>query len=91
MKFSIATAVLAATFALAACDRPETADRPAGTGSTSSTQGPKDTSAAQTQNTPAGLPRPSDAEKERGSNKVQQGQIDPKQREQHRDFERSGK
>ncbi len=86
MKFSTATAILAATFALAACDRPQTAERPAGTGSTS--QGPRDTSAVQTPNTPAGLPRPSAEEKERESNKPQQGQVDPKQREQHRDFQR---
>jgi hypothetical protein len=93
MNFSIATAVIAATFALAACDRPQTAaDRPAGTGSsaaTSSSQGPKDTSAVRTPNTPAGLPSPSAAEKERESNKPQQGQVDPKQREQHRDFQQS--
>jgi hypothetical protein len=86
MKFSFATAVLAATFAVAACDRPDpVVDRPAGTGST---QGPKDTSPSQTQNSPANLPRPSEAEKERESNKPQQGQVDPKQPEQNRDFKR---
>ena len=86
MKFSIATALLAAAFALSACDRADApADRSAATGST---QGPKDTSAAQTQNSPANLPKPTEGEKDRESNKPQQGQVDPKQPEQHRDFQR---
>ncbi|MGQ0653722.1 MAG: hypothetical protein ACT4P4_15875 [Betaproteobacteria bacterium] len=86
MKFSIATAIVAAAFALAACDRPDNpTPRSAATGST---QGPKDTSAVQTPNTPANLPKPTEAERERESNKPQQGQVDPKQSEQHRDFQR---
>lgn len=87
MKFSIATALVAAAFALAACDRPaEPTPRSAATGGT---QGPKDTSTVQTPTTPANLPKPTEAEKERESNKPQQGQVDPKQPEQHRDFKRS--
>ena len=92
MKFSIATALVAAAFALAACDRPaDPTARSAATGSSAAaggTQGPKDTSAVQTPNTPANLPKPSEAERERESNKPQQGQVDPKQPEQHKDFQR---
>jgi len=92
MKFSIATALVAAAFALAACDRPDTpTERSAATGSSAaagSTQGPKDTSAVQTPNTPANLPKPTEADRERETNKAQQGQVDPKQAEQHRDFQR---
>ena len=87
MKLSIATALVAAAFALAACDRPDTpTTRSAATGST---QGPKDTSATQTPNTPANLPKPSEAERDRESNKPQQGQVDPKQPEQRKDFQKT--
>ena len=93
MKFSIATALLAAAFALTACDRNENpAPRSAATGSSAtagSTQGPKDTSAVQTPNSPANLPKPSEAERDRESNKPQQGQVDPKQPEQTKDFKRN--
>lgn len=92
MKFSIATALVAAAFALAACDRNNaTTPRSAATGSsaaTGNTQGPKDTSAVQTPNTPANLPKPTAAEKERESTKSQQGQVDPKEPAQNRDFQR---
>ena len=71
-------------FALAACDR-----------NTTTTPSPKtDTSSAVPQAaagssaTPANRGTPSTAEKREGSN-PQQGQVDPKHAEQHRDFQSS--
>jgi hypothetical protein len=45
--------------------------------------------AAGSSTTPANTPAPSAAEKREGSN-PQQGQVDPKQAEQHRDFQQRG-
>lgn len=72
--------------ALAGCDRtpderakaapPSTSS--AGTGGTASTP-----------STPANAGTPSEGERKTGSNPVQ-GQVDPKQREQHKDFQHRG-
>lgn len=70
---------------LAACDRnpnpsqSKTTTPPAGAGSSSAT----------TPNTPANAGTPSQAEKKDGSNPVQ-GQVDPKQGAQHKDFQQKG-
>lgn len=79
--------VLALSFALlAACDRGEDR-RPAGTGSSAApAAGSSANTEAPTRQSPANLGTPSAAEKERESNKPQQGQVDPKQPAQQRDF-----
>jgi len=72
---------------LAGCDR-----KPNPTPSTGATP-PADTagtgSSANTPGTPANLGTPSAAEKKEGANPVQ-GQVDPKQPEQHKDFQQKG-
>jgi hypothetical protein len=75
---------------LAACDRtPE--ERAKVTPPTSSPAGAGGTATRQsdTPTTPANAGTPSEAEKNTGSNPVQ-GQVDPKQREQHKDFQQRG-
>ncbi|MGH8639215.1 MAG: hypothetical protein ACREUZ_18930 [Burkholderiales bacterium] len=78
---------------LAGCDRnatptpatgatPAPASTPAPAGSGSSAQ-------SNTPSTPANAGTPSAAEKQEGSNPTQ-GQVDPKQKEQHRDFQMKG-
>ena len=72
---------------LAACDRnPEPRSTatppPAGSGATSAPSG-------SLPNTPANAGTPSAAEKREGSNPTQ-GQVDPKQSEQHKDFQQRG-
>lgn len=84
----VSLAVALALGALAGCDRPSTSSQskgtppaatpPAGTGSSSATP-----------STPANVGTPSTAEKKEGSNPVQ-GQVDPKQGEQHKDFQQKG-
>jgi hypothetical protein len=91
----VSIAVALALGALAGCDRtspssqskgtspattaPATTPPPAGAGSSSAT----------TPSTPANTGTPSTAEKKEGSNPVQ-GQVDPKQGEQHKDFQQKG-
>ena|SRR5688572_18544926 len=75
--------VLAA--ALVACDR-QSNNPPAGTGT--STPSTASSGSGQT-NSPANAGAPSAAEKKHGGNPVQ-GQVDPKQGEQHRDFQQKG-
>lgn len=92
MKPTILTiAIAVALGALAGCDRtpqerakqtpPTTTTQPAGSGS----------SAAQsnTPSTPANVGQPTQAEKTDGANPTQ-GQVDPKQAEQHKDFQHRG-
>jgi uncharacterized lipoprotein len=83
----VATAL--ALGALAGCDRkPE----PRTTVTTPPSQAGSGTSTAPsgtTQNTPANAGTPNAAEKREGSNPVQ-GQVDPKQPEQNKDFKQSG-
>jgi hypothetical protein len=85
----VSIAVALALGALAGCDRnpnpsqskttPPATTPPAGTGSSSST----------TPSTPANAGTPSTAEKKDGANPVQ-GQVDPKQGEQTKDFQQKG-
>jgi hypothetical protein len=80
---AIATAL--ALGALAGCDRtPDQRAAPAGTGGSAPT-----TPQANTPSTPANAGAPSAAEKKDGSNPTQ-GQVDPKQGEQHKDFQQKG-
>ena len=75
----VATALALGT--LAGCDRkPE--QRPASAGSSAVPQ-------STTPTTPANTGTPSAAEKKEGSNPVQ-GQVDPKQPEQNKDFQQKG-
>src|SRR5262245_31942568 len=75
--------------ALAGCDRP--ANQPAGTGASAPTQSSPPTSPqSSTPTTPANVGQPqSQAEKQEGANPTQ-GQVDPKQAEQHKDFQHKG-
>ena len=85
MQLRLLTTCVVAALALAACgkdDRPKTA--PASGGSTA-TQQPQ----ASTPTTPANIGEPSAAEKREGAN-PQQGQVDPKESAQHRDFQQKG-
>jgi hypothetical protein len=81
----VSIAVALALGALAGCDRNSnpspsgTTAPPAGTGSSSAT----------TPSTPANVGTPSAGEKKDGSNPVQ-GQVDPKQGAQHKDFQQKG-
>ena len=84
----VSIAVALALGTLAGCDRnpnpnpsaTKTTPPPAGTGSSSATATP---------GTPANVGTPSAAEKKEGANPVQ-GQVDPKQGEQHKDFQQKG-
>jgi hypothetical protein len=72
---------------LAGCDR-----NPTPTPKTSATPpaaGTAGTGSSTTPTTPANAGTPSQAEKKEGSNPTQ-GQVDPKQGEQHRDFQQKG-
>jgi hypothetical protein len=80
--------VLAA--ALVACDR-QSNNPPAGTG-TSTPPATSSSGSGQTSgqtNAPANAGAPTMAEKKHGANPVQ-GQVDPKQGDQHRDFQQKG-
>ena len=83
----VSIAVALALGALTGCDRnpnpsqSKTTPPPAGTGSSSAT--------TTTPSTPANAGTPSAAEKKEGANPVQ-GQVDPKQGEQHKDFQQKG-
>jgi hypothetical protein len=89
MKTFLVTAATAfALAALAGCDRNPEQQRPgttppaqAGAGATGSQ--------SSTPTTPANVGTPSEAEKREGSNPVQ-GQVDPKHRPQHKDFQQRG-
>jgi len=83
----VSIAVALALGALTGCDRnpnpsqSKTTPPPAGTGSSSAT--------TTTPSTPANAGTPSAAEKKEGANPVQ-GQVDPKQGEQTKDFQQKG-
>jgi hypothetical protein len=85
---ALATALALGT--LAGCDRTPD-ERAKATPSTTSPAGAGGTAARQsdTPTTPANAGTPSEADKKTGSNPVQ-GQVDPKQREQHKDFQQRG-
>jgi outer membrane protein OmpA-like peptidoglycan-associated protein len=81
---SKALVVAAALAALSACDK-ATDSRAGAQKAPGASAG-----ASQTPSTPANLPAPtSQAEKREGANPVQ-GQVDPKEREQHKDFQQKG-
>jgi hypothetical protein len=78
--------VAAAVAALAACDK--SADERAR--DTSKVDPSATTGASQIPTTPANLPKPATQdEKREGANPVQ-GQVDPKEREQRKDFQQKG-
>jgi len=80
--FVISIAIALGAVLPAACDRPSQA--PAERGAAKAP--PPPTAPNATPTTPANTATPSPAEKAEGSNPVQ-GQVDPKQVEQHRDFQ----
>lgn len=92
----VSLAVVLALGTLAGCDRnPNPSQSKAGT-TPPTTSAPANTppagtgaSSATTPNTPANVGTPSQAEKKEGSNPVQ-GQVDPKQGAQHKDFQQKG-
>jgi hypothetical protein len=89
MKLMLTAALVLSLTALAACDRPRTDPQPktgAASGATSE-QGPKREAAMPSNPANAGVPTP--GEKREGSNPVQ-GQVDPKQPDQQRDFKQGG-
>ena len=100
MRLSFLFAAAALSLA-AACDRDEpTRASPAGSAPATASSAPAPSSppsssasagaSATTPTTPANVGAPgSDAQRKEGTNPVQ-GQIDPKQREQHRDFQQRG-
>ena len=82
------TLFIATAFALGAaagCDRKAPEQRTPATPPSSQAG----TGATSTPNTPANVGQPSQAEKKDGANPVQ-GQVDPKQGEQHKDFQQKG-
>jgi hypothetical protein len=89
MKTTLLTlAVAAALAAVAGCDRtPE--QRAKQTPPSSAAGGGTSTPQANTPSTPANAGTPSAAEKREGSNPTQ-GQVDPKQQPQHKDFQQRG-
>lgn len=89
MKTTLLTlAVAAALAAVAGCDRaPE--QRTTQTPPTSSAAGGTAAPQANTPSTPANVGTPSSAEKREGSNPVQ-GQVDPKDGPQQKDFQQRG-
>jgi hypothetical protein len=74
--------------ALTACDRPSNTP-PAGAGTTTESSSTYSSSGSGQTVSPAGTAAPTMAEKKHGGNPVQ-GQVDPKQAEQHRDFQQKG-
>lgn len=92
-KTLVATTVFAL---LAACgEKPSDtgSDRAAASGragsSSAASGGASQAQPSATPNTPANLGQPSSQEKREGAN-PQQGQVDPKERAQHRDFQQRG-
>ena len=88
----LAVAAALALGTLAACDRsPNPEQRPATTppASTAPAAGTAGTGSSTTPGTPANMGTPSSAEKQEGRNPVQ-GQVDPKQPEQQKDFQQKG-
>ena len=80
--------VLAAAALIAGCDRPSEGDKAPPRADTPTA--PPAQARVNTPTTPANIGQPnSPAEKKEGANPVQ-GQVDPKQAEQHRDFQQKG-
>ena len=88
----ILTLIAAVSLAFAAgCDRNTTTTPSPKTdvSSKADTASPLPSAAAGSSTTPANAGKPSAAEKREGANPTQ-GQVDPKQAEQHRDFQHKG-
>ena len=92
MKTTILTAAIALAFGgLAACDRgPEDRSSAAAGGTQARTETAPSTPAANTPTTPANIGQPQSQEEKRGGANPVQGQVDPKQGEQHKDFQTGG-
>jgi hypothetical protein len=89
MKTPILTLAIAlALGTLAACDR-NSNPTPRATSATPSPSAPAGTGSSATPSTPANTGTPSSADKAQGSNPTQ-GQVDPKEPAQHKDFEQKG-
>lgn len=84
--FLISIAIALGAVFVAACDRPSTQTGPGDRGTAKAPPPPAAPNATPT--TPANAGTPSAEEKKEGSNPVQ-GQVDPKEKEQQRDFQRS--
>ena len=91
MQLRLLTTCVFAALALAACgkdDRPKTS--PASGGSTTApAPSQANTPQANTSTTPANVGTPNAAEKREGANPTQ-GQVDPKEGAQHKDFQHKG-
>ena len=87
MKIMTILAAALSLALLAACDRG--APQPKASGASGSSAAPRN-EVSSMPNTPANTATPSASEKHEGSNPVQ-GQVDPKQSEQHKDFQTNGK
>jgi hypothetical protein len=89
MKTPILTLVVAlALGTLAACDRNDNPTQRSSS-ATPSPSAPAGTGSSSQPNTPANVGAPSQTEKAQGGNPVQ-GQVDPKDPAQHKDFEQKG-
>lgn len=87
--FLISIAIALGAVFLAACDRPSTQTGPGDRGTVKAPEPPPPATPNATPTTPANAGTPSTAEKAEGSNPVQ-GQVDPKEKEQRRDFQQQG-
>ena len=82
---SLALVAVFAASLFTGCDRN---NPPAGAGTTATPPASTSSGAGQS-NSPANVGQPNAAEKKHGANPVQ-GQVDPKEGEQHRDFQQKG-
>ncbi len=93
MKITQLCAVVAALGLLTACGNDDNANRSSSTSApapTATTNGASAGSSATTKTTPADIGQAGSlSEKKEGAN-PQQGQVDPKHAQQHRDFEQKG-
>ena len=86
MKTTLIAIATAAALGLAACDRAPESSPSAASGASSTAPS---TPQSNTPSTPANVGQPSEAEKKEGSNPTQ-GQVDPKEPAQHKDFQHKG-
>ena len=85
----VSIAVALALGTLVGCDRNPNPSQSKTTAPATTPPAGAGSSSATTPGTPANVGTPSAAEKKEGSNPVQ-GQVDPKQGEQHKDFQQKG-
>lgn len=86
MKTTLLVVAAAAALGLAACDRTPESNPSAASGASSTAPS---TPQSSTPSTPANVGTPSAAEKREGANPTQ-GQVDPKEPVQHKDFQHKG-